>query len=796
MSSPQVGPKVYAMAMFVVVSVLAGLLVAGLAVPVAAIGGSSAKYVADGLNTLPADLDIKPASDKTVVLMANGEVLAELYDENRVLVSLDQISPIMRVAQLAIEDHRFYEHGALDIKGTLRALVRTGSGSAVQGGSTLTQQYVKQVRIEAAQAAGDQAGVLEAQEQSLARKVLELRYAVALESKYSKDEILSRYLNIAYFGDGAYGVEAAARHYFGVTAKDLTLVQAAMIAGLAQNPVATDPVNHPQAALARRNVVLNRMAELLDTDPVWAAQFGTAYTAADIAAARATGFDAAKVVASRKGCVVARFPFMCQYVEKALLKNEALGATAEERRNTIYRGGLVVKTQIDPASMKVAQDAVTAVVKPTDPVISTMVMIQPGTGLIIAMAQNRYVMGTNADTGETFYNFAVEGSMGGAEGYQAGSTFKAFTIAAALEAGIPVKKQIVSPAKFEFQGKTFKTCNADGSPTSFKFGQPYPVSNSTAVNGDINMVKAAQGSVNTYFGQLEQIAGICQSARMADTLGVKLSSGKSLEKEYAWFPSFTLGIAEVTPLSMANAYATFAARGVRCDPIIVSSITSRSGASVATQSGNCKQVIRPEVADGVNYVLQAVMQSGGTGARVRLRDGRPEAGKTGTIDSNAAVWFAGYTPAIAGVAMIAIDKAPRYKSYWDAHGGSLKRLTLPSGYPLEGSGSGDAGDIWKPAMTQALANLPRTDFVDPPDSVLNGQKTSIPSTSGMSWQNAQATLEAAGFSVFKKNVYDAKPAGSYVGASCDGLVGGTCYLMFSQGPRPPDPAQPTAAPPS
>ncbi|MGV8850929.1 MAG: transglycosylase domain-containing protein [Propionibacteriaceae bacterium] len=790
MSSPQVGPKMYAMAMFVVVSVLAGLLVAGLAVPVAAIGGSSAKYVADGMDSLPADLDIKPASDKTLVLMANGTPLAELYDENRVVVPMEQIAPIMRVAQLAIEDHRFYEHGALDIKGTLRALVRTGSGTTVQGGSTLTQQYVKQVRVEAAQAAGDQTGVFEAQEQTLARKVMELRYAIALEAKYSKDEILTRYLNIAYYGDGAYGVEAAARHYFNVAAKDLTLVQAAMIAGLLQNPT-NDPVTKPQVAIDRRNVVLNRMAELQD-DPVWAAQFGLMYTAADLAAAKATGFDASKVVTSRKGCVGTKYPFMCDYVVQSLLANPALGKTKDERRNVVYRGGLVIKTQIDDPSMQVAQTAVSSKVAAIDPVISTMVMIEPGTGLIKAMAQNRSVMGTNADVGETFYNYAVEKSMGGAEGYQAGSTFKAFTLATALSQGIPVNKKLPGSTPMQFKGKTFRTCDADGKAVSFKFPTDYNLKNSTGNYGEIDMRKGAAMSVNTFFVGLEQLAGICQTARMADLLGAKLSNGDSMEKTYAWIPSFTLGVAEVTPISMAVAYATLAARGVRCDPIIVSAITSRSGQAVATQSANCKQVIPPEVADGVSYVLEYVMAPGGTGNRVRLRDGRPQAGKTGTIDSNAAVWFAGYTPNLAGVAMISIDKSPRYTEYWRSKGGSLKGVTLSTGLYLEGSGSGDAGDIWTPAMTKATAALPKTDFVNPTDAIINGQKAAIPSTAGMSAANAQATLEGAGFSVLKKNVYDVKPVGSYIGATCDGLVGGTCYLMYSQGPRPPD--APTSGP--
>ena len=780
MRSPQFGPKVYALAMFVVVSVLAGLLVAGLAVPAAALVGTSTKYVAQGIESLPTELTIQPASDKTLILMSNGETLAQLYDENRTVVTLDQIAPIMRTAQVAIEDTRFYQHGALDFKGTLRALVRTGSGTDVQGGSTLTQQYVKQVRIEAAQAAGDQAGVLAAQEQTLQRKVLELRYAIALEAKYSKDEILNRYLNIAYYGDGTYGVEAAARHYFGVAAKDLSLAQAAMLAGLTQNPVATDPVNHPLAAIDRRDVVINRMLEL------------GLITPAEATTAKATPFDPSKVVPSQTGCVGTKYPFMCDYVVRTLLLNPALGATADDRRNTIYRGGLVIKTQIDPVAMNAAQQAVSSKVSPTDPVISTMVEVQPGTGLILAMAQSRPVMGTNADLGQTFYNYAVSASMGGAEGYQAGSTFKAFTIAAALDGGIPVDKKLPGTSPIQFQNKVFRTCDAAGNTTSFKFTQNYKLPNETGSFGVIDMRVGAAKSVNTYFVGLEQVAGICQSARMAELAGVQLSSGGSMVQQYSYIPSFTLGVAEVTPLSMAVGYATMAARGVHCDPIIVSSIASRAGQAIATQSANCKQAIRPEVADGVNYVLQYVMQPGGTGAGVRIPGNRPQAGKTGTIEGRAAVWFTGYTPNVAGVAMVAVDKAPRFQAYWAGKPNHLMGLRLPGGWYLNGTGSGDAGDIWTPAMTSATAGLPALGFTTPPDSIIHGTRVQTPSTSGMSPAQAQAALEAAGFSVSPRNVYDNSAAGTYIGASCDGLSGGSCYLNYSQGPRPAVPgSQPT-----
>lgn len=769
--------------MFVVVSVLAGLLVAGFAVPVAALAGVSSKAAAQGMENLPAELEIAPASDKTVILLGNGEKLAELYDENRVVVALDQIAPIMRTAQVAIEDTRFYQHGALDLKGTMRALLRNGSGTEVQGGSTLTQQYIKQVRIEAAQAAGDQAGVLAAQEQTIQRKVLELRYAIALESKYSKDEILNRYLNIAYYGDGTYGVEAAAKHYFGVSAKDLNLAQAAMLAGLTQSPYATDPVNHPVAAIDRRDVVINRMLELGLITPSQASE------------AKATPFDQKAVVKSTNGCISTKYPFMCDYVVRSLLKNTALGTTSQERHNTIYRGGLVIKTQIDPDSMDVAQTAVSNMVGATDPVISTMVEVQPGTGLILAMAQSRPVMGNNTEAGETYYNYAVSHSMGGGEGYQAGSTFKAFTIAAALDKGIPTTKTFSGTSPLQLQGKVFRTCDSSGTETSFKFPQNFGQQNEYNQSfGTLDMRAAIAKSVNTYFVQLEAMAGICQSAQMAKAAGVEMANGKDLVQEYLYIPSFTLGVAEVTPLSMAEAYATFAARGVHCDPIIVSGITSRDGKTIATESANCKQVMRAEVADGVTYALQAVMTGSGTGANLRIPDGRPVAGKTGTTDSHATVWFNGYTPEIAGAAMITVDKSPQYASFWAARGGSLSGLRLSTNQVLNGSGSGDAGDIWKPAMTQAVANLPATAFTPPPDSIISGTKVSVPSTRGMSASQAQATYEAAGFSVTKRNIYDNSPAGSYIGSSCDGYQGGTCYLNYSLGSRPVAAAQPTTQP--
>ena len=220
----------------------------------------------------------------------------------------------MRQAQLAIEDHRYYEHGALDFKGTMRALVRnSAAGGTTQGGSSITQQYVKMVQIEACQAKGDSECVRDAQAPTVERKIRELRYAIAMEKKFTKDQILERYLNIAYYGEGAYGVEAAARHYFSSKAAKLTLAQAAMLAGLVQNPDTNNPVRNPSAALDRRDVVLNRMAELKLISVEQARQ------------AKKVGFDQKKVKTTRNGCVGTRYPFLCDYVRRTLAEDAQPG---------------------------------------------------------------------------------------------------------------------------------------------------------------------------------------------------------------------------------------------------------------------------------------------------------------------------------------------------------------------------------------------------------------------------------------------------------------------------------------
>ncbi|MFC7625722.1 transglycosylase domain-containing protein [Microlunatus sp. GCM10028923] len=764
-------------------SVLAGVLVAGLFVPFAGLAGVTGQAAAGELENLPAELETPPQAERSKVLLGNGEVLTYFYDENRIYVPMAKIAPVMIQAQLAIEDHRFYEHGAMDLIGTLRAFVRTSSGDT-QGGSTLSQQYVKMVLVESCEL--DQACISRMIQASgiegYQRKIKELRYALALEEKLSKDEILERYLNIAYYGQGAYGVEAAARHYFNTTAEKLTLPQAAMLAGLVQNPNQVNPVTNPGAAQDRRDVVINKMAE-----------YGM-ITPAQVKAAKADKFDERNVQKTRNGCVGSRYPFICDYVRRTLEQSPSLGKTPEERKDALKRGGLTIETAIDPDVQDMAQKRLSKVVSPTDPIISTMNMIQPGTGLILAMAQSRPVMGDNAKKGETYYNYSASPTLGGAEGYQAGSTFKAFTAAAALEKGIPTSKKYDAKKRVDLTGRSFQTCEGRE-----KLGKWRPA-NSTGKNGPMNMGTALEWSVNTYFAQLTLQVGMCRVTEMAEKLGIE-STGKD-EREghegetrdlvdyYQYIPAFTLGSVEIAPLSMAEAYATFASRGIHCDPIVVKKITKPDGKEIQSPSGNCKRVIDKDVADGVNKMLSGVMTKG-TGRRALVDDGRPQAGKTGTIDDNEAVWFAGYTPEATGVAMIAIDKRQkpfiRGKKNYRSRG--VKGFELENGMNLEGSGSGDAGRlIWKPTMERYLKDQPKTKFKKPSKEIETGKMVPMPGLAGLTIGEATSKLEDAGFTVIRDRVYsDTVPEGDFIGFS---QYGGkvrefsTIYLLFSAGRDP------------
>ncbi len=693
----------------VVVAALMGLLVAGIAIPLAAVTGYAARGVADSLDKLPEDLVAEPLAQRTRVLANDGSLLATWYNQNRVNVDLDEVSLIMRKAIVAIEDYRFFEHGAMDLRGTIRAFVTNqADGGVVQGGSSITQQMVKQTLINQAETKEEAKA---ATEETYARKLRELRYAIAFEEKYSKDWILERYLNISYFGDGAHGIEAASRHFFSKPAKDLKLRQAALLAGLVKNPSRFDPTNDPEAAKQRRNVVLNRMAEL-NVIPERKARR---------AAKKGLGLD---VTPAPNGCVGVNGEFFCDYVRRYLLTDERLGDKVADRRELLNAGGLTIETTLDPRIQRAADESVRTHVYPTDQAIGGLAMVVPGTGEVRALAQSR-PMGADKSQGRTYLNYVTPPEYGDSGGFPAGSTFKVFTLAAALKQGISLSESISSPDTVSLPNSSFETCEGP-----LRSTDTWTPSNSTG-SGSFNLYTGTQQSVNTFFAQLEQRTGLCDPVEMARDMGIAVP-----ERDIV--PPFTLGVTSTNPLSMAAAYATFPARGEYCEPRPVSRILSSSGKVIAEYSDSCRQVLPTAVADAVNDVLRGVQEPGGFGYGAGLSLGQPSAGKTGTINDNKAVWYVGYTPTLSTASMIAGANNL-------GHPISLNGQYVGGDYISRAFGSTEAGPMWGDAMKAVTDLLDDEDFVAPDPTEIQGRLTTIPSVAGMSTSEASARLREAGF---------------------------------------------------
>nr|WP_277349609.1 transglycosylase domain-containing protein [Planosporangium thailandense] len=625
-------------------------------------------------------------------------MITSFYEEYRTDVKLAEISPVMQKAIVAAEDSRYYQHHGVDLKGVLRALVANqGSGQVKQGASTLTMQYVRNVLKSDPNLTPEQRRLATIEDTS--RKVQEMRYAVALEKKMSKKEILRRYLNIAYFGAGAYGVEAAARIYFNKPAKQLTLTESAMIAGLVQSPEVDNPINgDPKLAMERRSYVLDSMVKLRYISAKQAKQAND----------RPLGLHQGPPPPNKCVSVAeehADWGFFCDYFHQWWDTQQAFGASTAIREFNLKRGGYKIISSLDPDIQASALRESLNVYQYGNAKALPIAAVQPGTGRVLAMAVNRrYSLQPNPDDAPypNSVNQYVAGDDGLA-GYQAGSTFKMFTMLAALELGKPLNTMFNAPAAIvtHWPGGG-AACGGHYCP---------PNANPAWMDGPRSMWDGFGRSVNTYWVWLEEQIGAGKAVAMAQRLGIKFRA--DLDAEIAsdtpddWGP-FTLGVSQTTPLDLANAYATVAAEGMYCPPLPVVSITGPDGRSLPQANPTCQRVVSEDIARAATDAARCPVGqqsffgkcNGGTGEEVNTIVGRPVAGKTGTSDGESTESFVGFTPQVAAAAIACNPDNPQ-----DAVGGGV-------------ASSVDAA-VAK-TMADALRNQPVRNFNAPSAAIANG----------------------------------------------------------------------------
>jgi penicillin-binding protein 1A len=574
-----------------VIALVAGaglaLAVAALAIPVAALvsRGSS------GTDNQIGDINA-PRTETSTVYAADGSILAVLhYNENRTPVSLDRVPQSVINAVLDTEDARFWTHGALDLKSTVRSLASdVRSGQIREGGSTITQQLVKNIFL--------------TPNRNLDRKIKEAIIATRIEKKYTKRQILEAYLNDVYFGEGASGVEAAAQTYFNEDVSLVTPAQAALIAGIIQNPSGYDPILNPEDSKARRNVVLDRMAH-----------YGH-MTQAEADALKATPLPTA--ISKPPGTADTKDDYYVEQVKQILLNGSTtLGNTYTDRFNALFRGGLKIYTNLDHRLQSLAEQKAAAGV-PKDPrgFTSALASIEPSTGKVRAI-----VGGPGFDTYK--YDLATSALR------QPGSGFKVFTLLAAYEAGYGPYDTVdsTSPCAIDFPGYSHDYLKTP----------PHNAADGEA-RGPITVTSATANSINCAFRRIAHEVTLPKVIAMARRLGL---TSENLNA----YPSIVIGAQGVKVLDMAAAYATLATDGVYHKPSFIDHIVDRTGATIYKTDLTGKRVLDPQICRMAVQTLRAVVQYG-TGTAAALPD-RPVAGKTGTTDKETDAWFNGFTPQLA-----------------------------------------------------------------------------------------------------------------------------------------------------
>ncbi|GLU89742.1 transglycosylase domain-containing protein [Agromyces sp. NBRC 114283] len=667
----------------VLASAAAGALIVAGMTPVIGLVGASATQSIGMFESLPGYLDIEEPSEKSNIYATASDgsqvLLASFYEQNRVEVGWDQVGQFVKDAVVAGEDPRFYDHGGVDVQGTLRAAVKTVTGGNTQGGSSIAQQYVKNVRVQECETESGDAAIAEAEEQataegreltseerdqlvadakescydkvtetSLDRKLKEARYAIGVEKRYSKDQILLAYLNIAGFGGTVYGIEAAANYYYGTTAANLSLAQAASLVAIVNNPEKfriDQPDNERNGAADgyrnntdRRDYILREMLKLKKiTQGQYDEAIATPVTPT--------------IVEPSTGCQTAGgSAYFCDYVKTILETDPAFGEDSAERLANFRRGGYNVYTTLDLDLQAAAEAAIAENVPQTYPgwdlgaVISS---VQVGTGRVLAMAQNKIysqdptVLAQGPQYSSVNYN--TDFDHGGSSGFQPGSSYKVFTLAEWLKEGHALTERVDSKPKANW-GSFRDSCDGTQVATGWN-----PKNDANESGANYTALESTTGSINTgYVGMAKQL-DLCGIRKTAEAFGVHRANGGPLEQ----YPSTILGTNEVAPLTMAIAYAGIANDGVTCTPVVIDRIVDRNGEELPVPQTSCTAAVSPEVAGAMHYAMSRVMSGGtATASNRAVEPYVPLIGKTGTTDGNKDTWMVGASTAVATAAAV------------------------------------------------------------------------------------------------------------------------------------------------
>lgn len=713
---------------YIVLCVTGGVVASLLFVPAVFGANTVAKAVIPSLQVEGIDFDVTSLPQQSRMYASDGSLIATFYSQNRVVVPIKDVSEYMQKAIVAREDRRFFEHSGVDVQGVMRAFIQTYVLKRdMQGGSSLTQQYVKNVLMVQAREDNDPIAEYHAQESTVARKLREMLIAVQMEKMYSKPEILQGYLNIAQFGsNNLYGVETAAQRYFNVHAKDLNLVQSATIAAITKNPAGLDPSipENQEDSENERNIVLKLM---LDQGLIEQAEYDEAVNIPLV--------DTLNIQSVNQGCQSAgNAAFFCSYVTTKILNSEEFGETEADRQKLLNEGGLDIYTTMDVNANNAAMQAANDTIPASDPSgMEVMIAaIKPGTGEVLGFGINRTYDATDAaasDQTKTSMNYMVDQVDGGGWGVQVGSTWKPINMVAWMQQGRSINEGLRTSTSYPLS--SFNCNNYSFANTNWK------VENSGG--GTVSPETPLQGLIrshNTTQASMASQIGLCAIADAAKALGYHNSPASAMDvySDNSFNAPMTIGAVQASPLTMANVYATLGANGVACTPIAMTRVTDKNGDEIDVPQADCHQAIDPEIAQTTAYALnQGVVTAGGEAAMTQLDNGRKTFAKTGT-NENTYMLTAGFVPNVVS-AFVAVGDAQ------DPLNNTFDNKTINGVYRSEWFGMYIATPAWKQFMNTYLnaINAPiDNNYGNPAQKYLTVSRVQA-TTNGQNNQSNQST---------------------------------------------------------